>query len=439
MKNRMLDRELKKGSAELLILSLVEDQPRHGYDLSKLIEARSAGVLTFRVASLYPLLYRLEQRGWISGPLDGEGGTAASPLLSPDAGRRQRPCITAQHMARVRRSDQPHRRSGPCLSGRTCPRRLRQHLEDRYRELRAAGASEADARRAMAADIEGHSPGDRARLERGRRGRADYGVRSMRQESVVRAVVVATLALGIGANAAIFSVVNAVVLRPLPYRDAGTAGRAPGKPASAWSRRDSRLGGRVRRLPEPEVCLRAGGSVRYDGRQPDRRWRTRTNRRRDRVHRRSSDARRVRRTRADVRPDDERPGRDGEVVVSHSLWTRRFGAIPAVDGQNVTVDRKSAQMIGVMPADFRFPDPAIEIWKPIVLDADAVSDDNRGSHGYTVLARLRSGVSLRQAEADVNALAATFRAEHPEQLPQRIQREAAPPSGARSSVTAVAH
>ena len=62
-----LDRELKKGSAELLILSLVEDQPRHGYDLSKLIEARSGGVLKFRVASLYPLLYRLETRGWIQG------------------------------------------------------------------------------------------------------------------------------------------------------------------------------------------------------------------------------------------------------------------------------------------------------------------------------------------------------------------------------------
>jgi PadR family transcriptional regulator len=65
--SRILDRELKKGSAELLILSLVEDRPRHGYDLSKLIESRSGGVLTFRVASLYPLLYRLEKRGWIQG------------------------------------------------------------------------------------------------------------------------------------------------------------------------------------------------------------------------------------------------------------------------------------------------------------------------------------------------------------------------------------
>jgi transcriptional regulator len=59
--------QLKKGSAELLILSLLEDQARHGYDLSRLIEQRSAGAVKFRVASLYPLLYRLEQRGWIGG------------------------------------------------------------------------------------------------------------------------------------------------------------------------------------------------------------------------------------------------------------------------------------------------------------------------------------------------------------------------------------
>lgn len=64
---RMLDRELKKGSAELLILSLVEARPRHGYEISKLIEARSDGTLRFNVASLYPLLYRLEKRGWLKG------------------------------------------------------------------------------------------------------------------------------------------------------------------------------------------------------------------------------------------------------------------------------------------------------------------------------------------------------------------------------------
>ena len=67
MDSTILDRELKKGSAELLILSLVEFRARHGYEIGKLIEERSDGTLSFRVASLYPLLYRLEKRGWIQG------------------------------------------------------------------------------------------------------------------------------------------------------------------------------------------------------------------------------------------------------------------------------------------------------------------------------------------------------------------------------------
>jgi transcriptional regulator len=64
---RALDRELKRGSAELLILSLLDARRRHGYELSKLIETRSGGRLKFHIDSLYPLLYRLEERGWIKG------------------------------------------------------------------------------------------------------------------------------------------------------------------------------------------------------------------------------------------------------------------------------------------------------------------------------------------------------------------------------------
>ena len=59
--------EVKKGSAELLVLALVEERPRHGYEIGKLIEARSGGALSFHVASLYPMLYRLERRGWVEG------------------------------------------------------------------------------------------------------------------------------------------------------------------------------------------------------------------------------------------------------------------------------------------------------------------------------------------------------------------------------------
>lgn len=63
----MLDRELKKGSAELMVLSLLDGRARHGYEISKLIEQRSDGAVKFHIASLYPLLYRLEERGWIQG------------------------------------------------------------------------------------------------------------------------------------------------------------------------------------------------------------------------------------------------------------------------------------------------------------------------------------------------------------------------------------
>src|ERR1051325_4567152 len=74
MGNAQIGGELKKGSAELLILSLIEHRPRHGYEIGKLIEMRSSGVLRFNVASLYPLLYRLEKRGWIPGRWGGKSG-----------------------------------------------------------------------------------------------------------------------------------------------------------------------------------------------------------------------------------------------------------------------------------------------------------------------------------------------------------------------------
>jgi transcriptional regulator len=72
---RILDRELKKGSAELIILSIVDEHPRHGYEISKLIEARSEGEIKFNIASLYPLLYRLEERGWLQGRWVEKAGT----------------------------------------------------------------------------------------------------------------------------------------------------------------------------------------------------------------------------------------------------------------------------------------------------------------------------------------------------------------------------
>ena len=87
--NRILDRELKKGSAELVMLALLEARARHGYEISQLIEQRSDGAVRFKVASLYPLLYRLERRGWITGRwLEQPGARRRRMYRITAAGRR---------------------------------------------------------------------------------------------------------------------------------------------------------------------------------------------------------------------------------------------------------------------------------------------------------------------------------------------------------------
>ena len=96
----LFDRELKKGAAELLLLSLLDARPRHGYELGKLIESRSGGRLVFHIDSLYPLLYRLEERGWIKGSWVEKAGERRRRFyrLTPDGRRvlaRQRETWTA--------------------------------------------------------------------------------------------------------------------------------------------------------------------------------------------------------------------------------------------------------------------------------------------------------------------------------------------------------
>ena len=98
---KALDRELKRGSAELLILSLLDPRPRHGYGLSKLIHSRSAGQLTFHLDSLYPLLYRLEERGWIKGAW----------VEKPEERRRRSYKVTAEVDECWRSNDGPGKRS----------------------------------------------------------------------------------------------------------------------------------------------------------------------------------------------------------------------------------------------------------------------------------------------------------------------------------------
>src|SRR6185503_5559629 len=77
------------------------------------------------------------------------------------------------------------------------------------------------------------------------------------------------------------------------------------------------------------------------------------------------------------------------------------------------IDGRQVEIVGVMPAGFLFPDEAADLWKPILLDADATGADNRGSHGFTVLGRLKAGLTIAQAKADLDSVATTFKARFP--------------------------
>jgi putative ABC transport system permease protein len=290
---------------------------------------------------------------------------------------------------------------------------LRQHLDDQYRELRATGASHDEAMRLMADDAKAVRSSRVSLRPELIAADVRYAFRTLRRNPGFAIVVLLTLALGIGANAAIFSVVNGVLLRPLPYRESDRLMiiwgdlRRPGLndiPASAGEYVDYRDRGR---LFEQVAAYDTVGFNLTGGGEPERvegAVVTTT------FFSLLGASAQVGRT---FVPAEDQPGRDDVVLLSHALWTRRFNANPAVVGQTIPVDGRPAQVVGVMPAAFQFPDRTIEIWKPFLLDADAVSDNNRGSHGYTALARLKAGVSRQQAQTDLNAVTATFKLDHP--------------------------
>jgi predicted permease len=288
---------------------------------------------------------------------------------------------------------------------------IEQHLEDRYRELVAAGAPPDEAARVVLEEVRGWTPRP-ARLD-GVRGDLTFALRTLRKNPGFTLVVLLTLALAIGANAAIFSVVNAVVLRPLPYREANRL-------VAVW--------GNLRRPGVEEIPASAGEYVdfrdrnhtldavaAYDtlgfnltgGSEPERVEGAVVTASLFTLLGASADIGRT------FTAAEEQPGRERVAIVSHALWSRRFGADRAIVGRLVSIDGRQVEIVGVMPPAFHFPDDTTELWKPILLDADAVSENQRGSHGFTLLARLKRGVTVDQARADLDAVGATFNARFP--------------------------
>jgi putative ABC transport system permease protein len=242
-----------------------------------------------------------------------------------------------------------------------------------------------------------------------------YGIRTLLKTPSFTFAAVLALALGIGANSAIFSVANAVLLRPLPYSEPQRLVMIWGnllKPgldeigASPPEFKDYKeQGSSFERL----ACYRESGLNLSGGGEPER----------------ISGAY----VSADLFPllgvepvagrtfsaEEDAPGHGQVVVLSHSIWQRQFGADPSVVGKTLTVNGASVTVIGVMPASFQFPDSDVEVWKPLALDAEDLSENNRGSHFLDVIARLKPGVTLEQAQAELTTIAQRIKEQHPDQ------------------------
>src|SRR5215831_3970961 len=232
-----------------------------------------------------------------------------------------------------------------------------------------------------------------------------YSLRSLARNPGFTAVVVIVLALGIGANTAIFTIIDSVLLKPLPYPD-------PGRLVKIWGRftgigiPDDRNWISVPEFKDLEhlnrsfsgLAAMSGASFNISpGGMPER-----------------VDGAAVSASffpMLGVKPEvgrlftgeEETPGRDRVVLISHGLWQRRFAKNPGLVGSTMRVNGAPYQIIGVLPAWFNYPADT-EIWGPLAFSAEQLSPNARGGHGLEVLARIKPELSLDQAKADAEVM-----------------------------------
>ena len=239
-----------------------------------------------------------------------------------------------------------------------------------------------------------------------------FGIRNLLKRPALTGIAIVTLALGIGANTAIFSVVNAIILRPLPYRDSDRLVAIWGnlhktgleeieisapeftdfkqqcksfEQLAAYTTQGFNLTGVAdpERLRGALVSATLFAALKTDAQQG--------------------------RTFA---PEEDQFGHDQVAVLSHGLWLRRFGGDPQIVNKTISLDGQVVSVVGIMPAGFHFPDKDTEIWKPLAFEPDLLTENNRGSHFLNVIGRLYAGVTLPQAQADIDGITARLSQEH---------------------------
>ena len=239
---------------------------------------------------------------------------------------------------------------------------------------------------------------------------ARYSIRMLRKNPGFTAVALVALALGIGANSAIFSVVNAILLRPLPFKD-------PASLVRIWGKLD-KAGIPKNWISQPELLdIKEQSQTFEDLAAYDTGGANLTT---------SGDPARVNMASVNaslfpllgIQPsigrtfleEEDKPGPDKVVLLGDALWRSRFGADPAMVGKTIGLSGTTYTVIGIMPAGFHFPDQS-ELWVPLAIDTANL--DNRGSHGLEVIARLKPGITPPQAQADLTNIAATLEERYP--------------------------
>src|SRR5262245_4565283 len=239
-----------------------------------------------------------------------------------------------------------------------------------------------------------------------------YGMRMFAKKPGFSLIAVITLALGIGANTAIFSVVDGVLLRPLPYENAERLFKV-----NRVSAKKPGLG--TRTSPLNYLDMRSqnqsfeylGGytdSSKFNlsgGAEPERVPGAMIS---DTLFQALGAPPALGRNFA---PEEDRKGGPNVVILSHRLWARRFGADPNILGQTLTLDSRPYTVVGVMPQDFDFPTKETALWVPYGF---AYEDGGRGNFFVDVIGRLKVGVSSEQAQTEMNAIAARLERQYPE-------------------------
>ena len=238
-----------------------------------------------------------------------------------------------------------------------------------------------------------------------------FALRQLRKSPGFTFVAVLTLALGIGANTAIFSLVNGVLLRPLPYPDSqrivSFEGRNPAQGINAsnisfpdfveWSKQSDLFAASV-------VYYTGNSNLAAENAEPERVPRAGVTADFFKVLKVQPALGRV------FRAEEDQPGSVSVALISDGLWKRRFGSDPNIVGKQISVGAKPVTVVGVMPPAFDFPEQS-QLWTPSAVNPNEEARDNRS---FSAIARLRDGVDLARAQAQISAISARLAQQFPD-------------------------